>query len=891
MHEMIGTSIPERIRYLYENMPESAFLVFVDVDGGETSFSYREVIDRAFVWSRSFHDRGLGRGDRVVIIFPTSLDLHAAYLGALLGGMVPSMFAHPSPKLDEKEYMRTVDKLLENAAASCIVTYDTLSQRLKQFPQFVDLVTTVDEIRTEISGIKPDWSFQPHEEETAFLQYSSGTTGLKKGVAISHQALLWQVDSYAAAIQLERSSLIVSWLPLYHDMGLIACFFLPYLRGVRLVTMSPFDWVRNPVMLLNAVTRWQGTHVWLPNFAYSFLSKSVTELQLEEIDLSSLKGVVNCSEPVLAESHERFLETFERTGFNREALAASYALAENTFAATSGGFGAALSEVVVDGQRLARGGEVVPAEDGDENRRTLVSCGRPLPQTEVRIVNDNRHELRPDRVGEIALRSPCLLNEYFRNEPATRKAMSGGWYYTGDVGFMHDGELYVLGRKHDMLIVAGVNIYPQDIETKVNEIAGVYPGRCVAFGVEDHESGTQQLVVLAESAEDESTWDGIANRIREAIASTVEISPQDVRVLPHKWLKKSSSGKIARKANREKYLEDLLGEKATDRKIKDGSRVSDSEAVEITKRVRYAVHDVVKSHLGMSVRLPSDNAALFGGGYLDSFSLTLLLQRIESEFSVQIPVSVTADPKRFDTINRIAATVRVLRSGGETVWKESIRTTLPRMTCGTPVIPRTRNLKSLLWTFWLRMRGIRVGKGLKVVGRPLLRLEGESRNLKLGTNVTLMPGVDLKVREHGKIIIHDSVLLDSNVRLVAANDAELEVGAGSALAMGTIVNAGADVRIGRGTLIAAYGYIVASEHGIEGREPISQASYVHSPILIGSDVWLGGYVFVERGAIIGDGAVVGVHSTVTSSIPEYAVAMGNPARPVRTRSSKSKEAS
>ena len=293
-------------------------------------YTYRQVVDRATRWSRHYQERGLAPGAHIVVILQHSLDLYAAYLGALLGGQVPAMFAFPSAKLSLADYGQTIGKLLDNADAELIITYPELKRQLEAIlpaAQAQRLSCAPAELPPAQPIVVPGAESSDAGEAVAFLQYSSGTTGLKKGVAITHRALLWQVDAYKRAIALSSRDVILSWLPLYHDMGLICCFFLPILTGTPLIAMSPFDWVQRPVMLLEAASRYRGTLCWLPNFAYNFLAQSVAPSDAETLDLSSLRGIVNCSEPVMAESHERFHQRFSGCGFRLEALAASSTVA------------------------------------------------------------------------------------------------------------------------------------------------------------------------------------------------------------------------------------------------------------------------------------------------------------------------------------------------------------------------------------------------------------------------------------------------------------------------------------------------------------------------------------------------------------------------------------
>ncbi len=503
-------------------------------------------------------------------------------------------------------------------------------------------------------------SATPVPDDIAFLQYSSGTTGLKKGVAITHRALLWQIDAYAEAIGMRDRDVVVSWLPLYHDMGLIACLFFPLLRRVPLVALSPFDWVRRPGLLLRAVSDFRGTLCWLPNFAFSFLARNVSQRDLEGIDLSSLRGVVNCSEPISASSHRAFLKVFVPRGLRPDSIAASYALAENTFAVTSGGFGKSVVEDTIDREIFAREGRAVsvgsvPSFPGAV--RTWVGSGRPLPATRIEIVDEEGRVLPERHVGEILLRSPCLMREYHRNPEATAAALRVGVLRTGDIGYLAGEELFVTGRKKDLIIVGGQNVYPQDVESTLHDLPGVVPGRSVAFGIADEERGTERLVVMAET-----TCDGpdekerIRGLIFERVTSETLVTPSDVCVVPPRFLLKSTSGKIARAANRDRYLEMIRG---TEPEAWTSS--PEVEAHPLIESVRRCVIESLDRSPVTRGRRPRDDESIVASGLIDSLELASVILAVENACDMRFPSTAIANLSHFDTIQRIVALVEKSR--------------------------------------------------------------------------------------------------------------------------------------------------------------------------------------------------------------------------------------
>jgi fatty-acyl-CoA synthase len=863
------------------------FLRLIGENQEDRIVSYAGLVAEAERWAAFYAAHGLCAGERVIVVLPHSLDVYAAYIGALLGGLVPAMFAFPSPKFSEREYFRNVGTLISTAGSGMLVTYPELAAKLERRERTAlgsaQLVTPAMLPAGETSAERAP-ATAPRPEDPAFVQYSSGTTGMKKGVAVSHRALLWQIDAYAHAIEAGAADRIVSWLPLYHDMGLIACLFLPLLKRIPLVAMSPFHWVRTPSLWTDAVTEHRSTLSWLPNFAYNFLAANVRGDALARADLSSLRGIVNCSEPIMASSHRAFLERFADHGASPGQLAVSYAMAENTFAVTSGGFGRPPAAESVDSERFDREHRAQPVPEGSAGARLLVSSGRPLPDHELEILGPDGRTLGEREVGEITLRSPCLMSGYDRNPDASAEALRDGRYHTGDLGYLAGGELFVTGRARDLIIVGGRNIYPQDVETVVEGIEGVVPGRVVAVGLPDSRMGTETLAVLVETRErDVATRERLRQEVHAAVAERTEVVPHVVRVLDHRSLLKSSSGKPARGANREKFLSETApADTAT-------ARVADEPVVDLAATARRVVEDVL-ANLGDEAGAVDESTPLVTSGRIDSFGLVELFAGLEDVSGLTIGAEVRGETERFDTIAAIAQTLAAI--GGGTV--------APTATPGAPVtrldpdaIPMRygdRIVPRAVHGFWtryyqvvFRLRGIRCGPGLSVLGPILLQIDGSAANIRLGANITLMPGAHLKNRERGRIILHDGVKLDTMARLVAANDARIELGERVALGIGTVINAGRDVVLGRGCLTAPHCVINASDHGIAAGAPIQSQPFDHAPIHIDEDVWLGAGVVVSRGSRIGAGAVISAGSTVSGAVPPGAIVHGSPARPVKYR--------
>jgi fatty-acyl-CoA synthase len=519
--------------------------------------SYKELILGAAGYSQALSTFGIGKGEVVVIILQHGVELIYAFWGSILLGAIPSIMPFLTEKLSPETYRKSLASLIKVTKPAAIVTYPQF------MPEVVAATKEENAVRALLNSaqIAPsndiDWEVLPglscNPEEITLLQHSSGTTGLQKGVALSHQAVLRQIDSYARSIHMTTADSVVSWLPLYHDMGLIAGFVMPILLRSPLVLMSPFDWVRAPYRLMQAISDYHGTLSWLPNFAYNFCAQKIRDRHLEDVDLSSWRAVINCSEPMRWQSHQMFLERFEPYGLNPSALATCYAMAENVFAVTQGGIDGPVNVDNLD-RKAFQSGRAIKASGDHDSIKTL-SAGRPIENTEVRVLTEAHRDAPERNIGEIAIRSDCMLTGYYNREDLTEKAFYDGWYLTGDLGYLADGELYVTGRKKEIIIVGGKNIYPQDLEALTHEVPGVYPGRVVAFGIFNPDLGTEDVGIVAETdRSDPEEHRQIATQVRDHVTQHSDVAIRYVEVVDRNWLIKTSSGKIARNANREKFI-------------------------------------------------------------------------------------------------------------------------------------------------------------------------------------------------------------------------------------------------------------------------------------------------------------------------------------------------
>ena len=539
--------------------------------------------------------------------------------------------------------MQSTKTLLNTCRAELVVTYDELQSEIQntQLNPECKLIT-VESFENSEAGLdllEPDCE----PDDIAYLQFSSGTTGAKKGVEISHRALLWHVDHYAEAIELNQQDKIASWLPLYHDMGLVACCWLPFLTGTPLVAMSPFDWVKRPSLLFKAIEEYECTLSWLPNFAYNLLARSSPN----GVDLRSLRGLINCSEPILHSSHSNFQTRFSSCGFEPKSFCASYAMAENTFAVTSGGFREPLLVETVDRLKLSGEGWAQLIDPREPNALSVVSSGTPLSDTQISIVKESGDPCDEGEVGIIEIKSPSLFKGYLGKGSALS---SRGTFSTGDLGYLRGDHLFVLGRADDLIIVAGNNILPQDIETIINQVDGTIPGRNVAIGVDSEEAGTQQLVVLVEThLQDTAEREELKSELVSRIVSGSGVRPSDVYLVPHMWLRKSTSGKISRRINKERYSE---------KKLEHSPKIESHNSGGVLNEVRSVLDSVVKQYSAFPVSNVGYDSNLFEAGVLDSLNFSNFVSGLEAHFGIQFQPHTLTDPQNFSSLRKAALLVQ-----------------------------------------------------------------------------------------------------------------------------------------------------------------------------------------------------------------------------------------
>jgi fatty-acyl-CoA synthase len=498
-----------------------------------------------------------GEGDTIVLVMPQGITLMAAFVGAMITGAAPAILAYPNFKVDAVKYCAGLRGVTANLRARLVMIDDA-------FPDNLLTHVTIDESTNLMRGVAPgaidpsdnDAQASLNHQGIAFIQHSAGTTGQQKAVALSHDAVLRQLRNLSEALEINGQDRIYSWLPLYHDMGLIACFMLPLVYHLPIVMQSPDEWVIQPRTMMELISQYQSTLAWVPNFALQLLARRVRPADRQGLNLSSLRALINCSEPVRGKSIDEFIAAYAPHGFAPTSLHASYAMAENVFAVTQSNIGTSNgpARLWVDLQHL-QDGIVTPVAAGATESICLVSSGRCILGNQVRIASSTSETLSDGRIGQILIRSDSLFDGYYNRPDLSAAVLMDGWYHSGDFGFTWKDELYVTGRKKDLIIVAGKNIHPQDVEEIVCDHPQLRDGRAVALGIFNPDLGTEDIVVVAELADEEDIEAAAIERaVRQAVVAELGVAIRALYLKPPRWVVKSTAGKPARSTTRDKLV-------------------------------------------------------------------------------------------------------------------------------------------------------------------------------------------------------------------------------------------------------------------------------------------------------------------------------------------------
>ncbi len=550
-------TLDEVLRWHAQRQPERTHLTLLtETEAGprEERLAFGQLAAQADRIAAGLAEHDIAPGDRVAIMLPTSREFFTVFFGILRAGAVPVPIYPPARRSQLEEHVRRQTGILDNCGARMLVTVPearAVAWLLRASVSSLVETCCPADLETAQTAVQ---ARRASAGDTAFLQYTSGSTGAPKGVILSHADVLANIRAMVRALAVQPSDVFLSWLPLYHDMGLVGAWLGSLYFGIPLIVMPPTDFLARPVRWLQAITRYRATLSAGPNFAYEICATRIPNDALEGLDLSSWRVAFNGAEPVVADTLARFAARFAPCGFRAAAQLPVYGLAEAAVGLAFPPVGRGPRVDVVDRAVLARSGQAIACGTTDERAISIVSCGCPLPGYSLRIVDGAGRERAEREEGRVEFRGPSATRGYFRNPDATRRLFDGDWLDTGDLGYFAAGELYLTGRAKDVIIRAGQHLHPQDAEAGLGEIPGVRKGCVCVFGVPDPAGGTEKLVVLAETRErDRARLETLRATIVERATVLLGAPPDDIVLAPPHTVLKTSSGKIRRAACSELY--------------------------------------------------------------------------------------------------------------------------------------------------------------------------------------------------------------------------------------------------------------------------------------------------------------------------------------------------
>ncbi|NJN46210.1 MAG: AMP-binding protein [Candidatus Competibacteraceae bacterium] len=542
--------------------PQRVYLYLYGKSDRPEEISYAALHEGARAVAVGLQGRGLLPGQTVAIMLPTGQDYFLSFFGTLLAGGIPVPIYPPTRPSQLEEHLRRHSKILDNAQTPVLITVPEAQAVARLLQTQLDTlrhIATVEELT--VAGDNAWARPLVRTQDIAFLQYTSGSTGDPKGVMLSHANLLANIRAMGQRIQASSNDVFVSWLPLYHDMGLIGACLGSLYYAFPLVVMSPLSFLARPARWLRAIHRHHGTLSAAPNFAYELCLRNIPDKALEGLDLSSWRLAINGAEPVNPGTLERFIHRFEPYGFRPEAMAPVYGLAESSvgLALHPPARGVIIDHIERDA--FMKTGLAVPA--GDDNPRALcfAACGQPLAEHQIRVVDEQGRELPERQEGRLEFQGPSATSGYYRNPEATRRLFRGDWLDSGDRAYLAGGDVYITGRVKEMIIRGGRNIFPYELESAVGDIAGIRRGNVAVFASDDPASGTERLVVVAETRTTEmDAQQQLRERIQSVGVDLLGLPPDEVVLVPPHTVLKTSSGKIRRATMRELFERKALGQ-------------------------------------------------------------------------------------------------------------------------------------------------------------------------------------------------------------------------------------------------------------------------------------------------------------------------------------------
>ncbi|MCL4681907.1 MAG: AMP-binding protein [Rhodocyclaceae bacterium] len=554
-----AATLVEVLEWHAARTPQRTHVLLYEDGERMTPIGYAELLAAARRIAGGLVARGLQPEQAAALMLPTGRDYLACFFGILLAGGIPVPIYPPARLAQIEDHLRRHARILDNAQAAFIVTVPqakTVAALLRaQVPSLAEIVTP-----QELDSEERPLLYRARADDIAFLQYTSGSTGDPKGVVLTHANLLANLRAMGPAFQVNSEDVFVSWLPLYHDMGLIGAWFGSLYFAMPLVLMSPLAFLARPARWLQAISRHRGTLTAAPNFAYELCAKKLDDADLAGLDLRSLRLALNGAEPVSPATLDAFIQRCVPHGLQPEAITPVYGLAECSVGLAFPPLGRGPRIDAISREALVRNGRAMPADEGGSDALRVPACGRALPGHQIRIVDEAGAELPDRRVGCLQFRGPSATRGYYRNPAATARLLRDGWLDSGDYGYLVEGEVYLTGRVKDVIIRGGRNLYPYELEEAVGALPGVRKGCVAVFASTDPANATERLVVMAETREhDPAAREALRQKINEATLDVIGMPADEIVLAPPHGVLKTSSGKIRRAASREAFERGEVG--------------------------------------------------------------------------------------------------------------------------------------------------------------------------------------------------------------------------------------------------------------------------------------------------------------------------------------------
>ena len=545
-------TLPEVLSWYVDHTPDRIHITLYQDEGDGPELSYLQLETGAKRVAAGLQAHGIKKGQCIAIMLPTGIDYFFSFFGIQLVGAIPVPLYPPARKNQLEDHLQRQSGILNNCQAVMMITLPEatlLAHLLKaQTPKLHRVITVEHLTDGSHDFVKPEI----YATDIAFLQYTSGSTGDPKGVTLTHANLLANIRADGAAVKASHNDIFVSWLPLYHDMGLIGAWLGSLYFAMPLVIMSPLDFLARPERWLWAIHRYRGTLSAAPNFAFELCLLRVPDKEIKGLDLSSWRVAFNGAEPVDPKTVTGFCRRYSEYGFKNETMFPVYGLAECSVGLAFPPLGQGVLIDQIDRDHFMRQGVARPTEHS-EGALLFTASGQPLARHEIRIVDEAGHELPERHEGLLEFRGPSATAGYYRNPEATKELFNGDWLNSGDRAYFAGANLFITGRIKDIIILAGRNIYPQELEEAVGEIDGIRRGRVVAFGSKSKRLATERLVIIAESRIPTERHDSLRRSINEIVTNLTGAAADEVVLAPPGSVLKTSSGKIRRAACRERY--------------------------------------------------------------------------------------------------------------------------------------------------------------------------------------------------------------------------------------------------------------------------------------------------------------------------------------------------